>query len=650
MAHPAGNQVPFAFGAADNSTNNNLAGDFYPAGNDNMRLTGAYGNTTFRVPHYGGASHAPFQQVPMGFNGRYQSMPAGMPTGQYMRQPVAYYPAAQGISMANGPSYGPMAYGMRPSMSNGPVPAVAPLSGLQANHAAIFEMRRSHSTQGLPEQRPALMVAAARMGNGDASIALPFPAGMNAAPVRKAQAAPPAELIDLTNDDDEPTAAPSTPVTQRASKKRAIADSTSKSPSKPVKKARYSRFQGNPFPSPPFSSPAIYTPADPSSSVASSSASPSTARVLPATPSPVQPPPAPRKKRPDPHNLLGSIHYTYMEKPANPFSGPPDQEKTVRPIWDSKAEPERRRRSEKAKKSKKTSKAAEESVNSGVDGSSSSPAPLPETNEATVSDADADSEADAEFELDDENVAPAAPAPAAVDDAAVFDPEDQLVVVNGVVVNGDDGMPIKPSVWSAQQAYKNRPLEFDDVLQGEHNAIDPAELFKSLNTSAPDCPEVTKKLAAAAEKADAARKKSASRTKKSSSAAKEKAVAPKKRSAAPKKPSKKSAATKKSRKERTPTPVSDQDDENAGELAAALAKEMAASATHDEDLEIVQDLEDRFSDITTERDLDEKIQAYIQACSVVGWREGPLEDRLDELRLRWRNRDEEDLEVSEDES
>jgi hypothetical protein len=190
-----GSQLPFTFGAAaNNSTNNNNLGWFYPVNkNNNMHRYGAYCNTHMGVPNSGGAFNAPPQQIPMGYNGQYQSMHAGMVSNQQVRPQVAYHPAAmQGAPMALGPNHALMPSGMHQSMPS----AQAPLNG-------GFNFGHPHF-----QQRPAPMVASAPWVRGGAynvlPVLIPAPAPVSAPRVAT-------EAIDLTNDDDDVTVASRAP-------------------------------------------------------------------------------------------------------------------------------------------------------------------------------------------------------------------------------------------------------------------------------------------------------------------------------------------------------------------------------------------------------------------------------------------------------
>ena len=411
MASHTGNQFNFAFGAVDNSTYN-FANDFAPAGNNNMRFNGAYGNTPLGVPHYGGAYNAPPQNIPMGYPGLYQPMSAGVPTS---RNPAA---AAQGLPMANGHHIALMTCGMHQGMSMAPQSVQQPIAGFPiANgwpNAAMFDGMRAYvsrsvalanspTVHAMPEQRPAPLIVPANLDNGVAYNALQFPA---AAPVPVAPAARPAEVIDLTN--EEPAAAPITPV---AGAKRARGDRTSKGSAKPAKRPRYTAF--GPYATPSATPQVVNTPSVSTTPTLSSSASASDSEVLPATPSPSERPRVPRKRPEDPHNLRGNIYYTFVAPKNAQLEG------SSRPVYSRPeglpATSATSKRGRKGEKHSKASAEADEAIEAAASNSTSEPVPSPETEEAQPAEDGTDAEEDAVFELDDDVVASAAATPAAVD-------------------------------------------------------------------------------------------------------------------------------------------------------------------------------------------------------------------------------------------
>jgi hypothetical protein len=540
-----------------------------------------------------------------------------MTTGQYMRHPVAQYPAAQGIPMANGPHYAPLPYGTYPhvpgtyhpvmqgvSMANGPLDAPMPYGMRPSGAYGHGALAGSVGPHAFSEQRPAPLVARAH-NVGEAYNAL---LRMRAAPVPAPQVAAPSEVIDLTNDnDDEPIAISSTPVIQRASNKKRSADSTPKSAGKPVKKPRYSRFTGA-LPTPPISSPVVHTtpvPYVPPLSLSGSSVSPV---ALPATPSPVSPTPAPRKKRAALQYLLGSVHRTFVTQPVNARTASPEAEPVV------------------------------ESIEAVVAGSSTASAPLPERAGAHVAEGDTNSESDADFEFEDENVVPAAAVPAAVTPAAnaatdVVDEDDQFVVdeSDNVLVNAE-GMPLKRSVWLAQQA-ANQPRELELVETLE--ASDRAAMLERLNPSALTVAETSRQVAEMV----AAGERETSRAKKS-----KKAAAPKK-TAAPKK----SAAS--APKKRSPSPVAESD--NQLELEAALQgsfdeehteEETAAAAAHEQQLQKAGELKVMLAQVVTKDELEGLLCVYEQAwIHYADKRDGPIQEAYAEVtrfKADWPEREE----------
>jgi hypothetical protein len=489
--------------------------------------------------------------------------------------PGTYYPAMQGLSMANAPLNAHMAPGMRPEGAYG--------------HGALA------GPPDFSEQRPAPLISRADNVR-DAHNAL---LRMRAAPVPAPQAAAPREVVDLTNDnDDEPIAISSTPVAQRASNKKRGADSTPKTAGKPAKKPRYSRFTGA-LPTPPLSSPVVHTTPAPSVPALSSAGSSVSPVVVPATPSPVAPTPAPRKKRADLSYLLGSVHRNFVTQPVNARTAAPEAEsRTPEPV--------------------------EESIETAVAGSSTTAAPLPERAEAHFAESDTHSESDADFEVDDERVVQPAAVPAAVipaADAATDDAEQIVIDEDGNVLVDARGQPLKRSVWLAQQAAA-QPHEFELVETSA--ASDRAALAERLNASVLAAAETTRQAAEMV----AAGERETSRTKKSKkAAAPQKAAAPKKkRSPAPKKPL--SSAPKK----RSPSPVAESDDDMEAELQAAFdeeptEEETAAAAAHEQELQKVRELKGMLAQVSSKDELRQVLFMYHEAWIVFADKgPGPLEE------------------------
>jgi hypothetical protein len=590
--HFGGNAFQLFPGAADNSTNN-------LAGHNTMRPNGgAYGTTIYGGP-MNSAPIAPQQHIPMGYPGLIQPMPAGMPTGQYLRQPVAQYPVAQGIPMATGPHYAPMPYGTYPHVPGTYFPAMQglPMANAPLNAPMPYGMRPEgaygHGALAGPpafsEQRPAPLVSRADNMRAARNALL----RMRAAPVPAPQAAAPREVVDLTNDnDDEPIAISSTPITQGASNKKRSADSTPQTAGKPAKKPRYSRFTGA-LPTPPLSSPVVHTTPAPSVPALSSAGSSVSPVVVPATPSPVSRTPAPKKNKADLAYLLGDIHRKFVEQPVNAQTAAPEAESS-------------------------TPEPVEESIETAVAGSSTTPAPLPERAEAHVAESDAHSESDTDFEVDDEHVVQPAAVPAAVTPAAdaatdVVDEDDEIVFdEDGNVLGDAQGQPLKRSVWLAQQAAA-QPHEFELVETSA--ASDRAALAERLNASVLAAAETARQLAEMV----AAGERETSRTKKSKKAAapKKPAAPKKKRSPAPKKPV--SSAPKKSAaaapKKRSPSPVAESDDDMEAELQAAFdeeptEEEIAAAAAYEQERQKVRELKEMLAQVSSKDELEQVLRAY----------------------------------------
>jgi hypothetical protein len=586
MAFFNGNQFSFAFGAADNSTNNNFANGFAPAGTNNMRSNGAYGNTPIGVPNYGRAYNALPQNISMGYPGLNQPMLAGMPTSHH---PAAA--AAQGLPMANGLYNAPMTYGMHSGMPMAPQRVQYPAVG--------FPMAYGHHNAAFSEQRPAPLVAPANLGNGVAHDALQFAA---VAPIPVAQAVRPAEVIDLTN--EEPAVAPSTPT---AGTKRARGDRTSKNPAKPAKRPRYTAF--GPYAT-PSATPVVNTPSvSTTPTLSSASASASDAEVLPATPTPSERPRVPRKRPEDPYNLRGNIYYTFVAPKNAQLEG------NTRPVY---SRPEglpstsaKTKRGRKGKKHAKASTEAEDLVEEYASDSTSEPASSPERVEAQPAKEGTDAEDDAEFELDEDMFGPADITPAAVTPAAATpatvetveapaaestseaaapveeerdDSDDIVFDDDGNVITDARGQPITLSAWRAKQAEaRNTSSEaFEDLP-----TICPKAA--ALNRSAPALPikrsfaDIEKSIAAAHATIAAARKDESSKrptksqkkipSQRSTTSQKrtpsqrptvsgkrtpsQKATISKKRT-----PSQKPTGSKKQAAKRVPRPVSNDEDEN----------------------------------------------------------------------------------------
>lgn len=452
---------------------------------NDMRQAGAYRT----VPTNGGVHNAPLQQIPMGNSGPTPPMTAGMMTSQHMRPSVAQHPTIQGVSTTFGPSAASTAFGMRPSMPTAslPITGISMVSGPQyAQQPVSMQMSPASAYQNgiwpapmhqaVPEQRPAPVFTPTQMGYGATFSA---PTGSNASIGPLAQAPAPAlpEVIDLTNDNDDepvgptPTTTPSVPATQHAGTKRRRADGASKKSSKPEKKPRFTRMEASALPSPPRSSSAA--PSLPSSSSSSSSG----VEVLPSAPSPVKQQPTPRKKRADPHNLLGSFHYTYVQKPVNhqlASSASEETEKIARPLYSSDLPPQRKRADKLPKKSPESSGP---SKTKGKKSGKSAKAPKP-----SEPSPQADEESDAEFELDDEYGAPttvesaipaAASATVASDSVTATSPaeesDDQFAQIavddDGNVICRPDGLPMSASEWEAQEAATKEAVpEFDGLV------------------------------------------------------------------------------------------------------------------------------------------------------------------------------------------
>ena len=661
-----------------------------------MRFNGAYGTTLTSVPNYGGAYNALPHNVPMGHNGLIQPMLAGMPTSQYQRQPVAQQPAAQGLPMANGRFnahmpygmrtgqhmrqpvaqglpmasghyYDPMPNGMRSSIPMAPRvqhPAVGLSTAYGRPNTAMSDgtcsyvshnvaLSNSQAVRATPEQRPAPLVAPANLGNRVAYNALPAPA---AAPVPVAQAAPPAEVIDLTDDVDEPTVAPSTPV---AGTKRARSDRTSKNSAKAPKKPRYTAFpQGYAVPTLLASSPVAYTPSASSvPALSSSSATASDAEVLPATPSPAEQHRVPRKKREDPHKLLGNVHYNFVAKPVNGRLEASDDQKVVRPVYTAYADPslKRVRRSKedkkRSKKSSKTPASAEKAVEAAASGSSSEPEPAAEIDEAELAAQiearfaeGSNSEDEAAYESDDELEAPAA---ASVDAGAAdstseeaASAEEEFDESEAIAFDDDDnvrvdarGQPMLLSAWRASQAADKEPQEWELALEGTQ----PLVVNEVLDTSS----KASKSVASAYQKAAVAQKELTSPIKQSTPAAK-KTATHKKRSAATEQ---QSAAPKKRTVSQKKAPSKE---------VTRMELELQAALDADaEDKRTLSDLEAKFGDylqIRDKHDFDTLLEALFTAWNAVNCREDPLQDRWNAMRNRESEAEDEQWDISEDES
>jgi hypothetical protein len=715
MAFSTGNQFPFAFGAAEHSTNN-LANGFAPAGNNNMRFNGAYGTTTIGAPNNGGAYNALPQYIPTGYNGLVQPMFAGTPISQYMRQPVAQYHAAQSLPMATGRYKVPMPYGMRPSKPMAPM-VQHPVAGFPTAYsrpnAAMFDGMRSRShashsvplaksrtVRAMPEQRPAPLVVPANLSNGVAYNALPLPA---VAPASVAPAAAPVQLIDLTNDDDEPNAAPSTP---GAGTKRARADRTSKSSAKPAKRPRYTAFPlGGALPTPPTSSPVVYTPSAAPAPTLPSTATASDAEVLPATPSPPAQPRVPRKKREDPYNLLGSMHYSFVAKPVNRQLGGSESEKIERPVYNAYRDPspKRVRRSKKDKKDKKDEKdekdekkrskkrsktpaMAEEAIEAAASDSGSEPEPAAEIDEAALAAEieaqmagdDADVEDDAVFELDDDleaavTSAAATPADLGTDAADITSEEaapieeetdDSEAIAfddDGNVITDNKGQPMLLSEWQAKQAAVKQPEEWAFMLEEE--STPPA---KKSTAAIAKKPASRKQNSAAAEKQSAARKRPTVSGKKLPS--KRPAVSGKKI------PSKMPSASEEEAELAAALQAefdaddddNDNDDDSQPEMvdmiipmsvierpAATVTATPEETAENAEDERTLRDLEAKYGevkDIVIKHEFQAMHERIYEAWIAVDGRPGPLEDMWKDMRDELRETDADDWEISEDES
>lgn len=686
MAFFNGNQFSFAFGAADNSINNNFANGFAPAGINNMRVNGAYGNTSIGVPNYGGAYNALPQNIPMGYPGFVQPMLAGMPTSH---NPAAA--VAQGLPMANGLYNAPVTYGMRPGMPMAPQRLQYPATG--------FPMAHGHHNAAMFEQRPAPLVAPANLGNGVAHNALQFAA---VAPVPAAQAVRPAEVIDLTN--EEPAVAPSTPT---AGTKRARGDGTSKKSAKPAKRPRYTAF--GPYAT-PSATPVVKTPSV-SSTPTLFSATASDAEVLPATPSPSERPRVPRKRPEDPYNLRGNIYYTFVAPKNAQLEG------NTRPVY-SRPEglPSTSAKSKRGCKGKKHAKASAEAdaVEEDAFDSTSESASSPERVEAQPTEDGTDAEQDADFELDEDVFGPAAITPAAVTPApatlapveSVEAPTAEIIIEaaapaeeehddsddivfddDGNVITDAQGQPITLSAWRAKQA---ETLDTGSEVFKDLPAVCPKAA--ALNRSAPTLP--AKRSFSDIEKSIALARAAARKYKASNwpTASQKKIPSQRPTVSGKKTPSQKPTGSKKQAAKRVPRPVSNDDDHDdlEAQLDAAFAelpdhqdsqpkisrKKPAApkrptisrkklsskkpvavtqreTAESAKDKRTLRDLEAKFGDfrqIRVKHDFETLHDAVYDAWQAVGRRSGPLEDRFDEMRIKQKESAYDDWEYSEDES
>ncbi|KAM0700566.1 hypothetical protein Q7P35_012287 [Cladosporium inversicolor] len=639
----SGNQFPFAFGAADNSTNN-FANGFAPAGINDMPFNGVYGNTHMGVHNYGGAYNAPPQNVSLGHHELTQPIFAGMPTG--------YHPAAatpQGFPMANGHCNAPLPYGMHPGMMMAlqrvqhsaigfpmaPRHHNAPrFNGMRSYVSSGVALAGSPTVRAMSEQRPAPLVAPANLGNGDAYNALQFP---DVAPVPVAPAARPAEVIDLTN--EEPAAAPTTPA---AGTKRARKDGTPKSSAKPARRPRYTAF--GPYATPSATPPVINIPSLPPTPALSYSASVSDAEVLPATSSPPERPRVPSKRPADPYNLRGDIYYTYMT-PKNP-----QLEENTRPVYSyPKGLPSKSAKSKRVRKGKKHSKAsalAEEAVEEAVSESTSEPVSSPETVQAPVAEDGTDAEEDAvfEFEFDEDVIAPAAvtATPAAVDASAAeitFDAAEEERDDSGDLVFDDDGdvmtdaqgQPIALSVWRAEQAQAACTKPQDEELVLDTGSGDLPATVAAEKDTAPKRPTVSQKKLPSQRPTVSGKKIPSQRP-----TVPEKKIPLQRPTVSGKKiHSQKPAVSKKQATKRAPSPVSDDDDDDDLDLEAAL-QETAESA---EDKRTLSDLEAKFGDyrqVRVKHDFEALQEALFDVWKAVDCRSGPLKDQWNAMMIRSR--------------
>jgi hypothetical protein len=691
MDYFTGNQFAFAYGAADDSTNT-FANGLAPAGINNMPFNGAYGNTPIGVPNYGGAYNAPPQNIPMGYPGLNQPMPAGMSTSHY---PTA---GTQGLSMANRLYNAPVTYGMHPGM---------PMAPQRVQYlAAGFSMAHGHHNMAMFEQRPAPLVAPANLGNGVAYNDLQFAA---VAPVPVAPAARPAEVIDLTN--DEPAVAPSTPT---AGTKRVRGDRTPKSSAKPAKRPRYTAF--GPYAT-PSATPVVKTPSVSTTLTLSSSGTVPDAEVLSATPSPSERPRVPRKRPEDPYNLRGNIYYTFVAPKNAQLKG------NTRPVY-SRPEglPSTSATSKRGRKGKKHAKASadeEDAVEADASDSTSEPVSSPKRDEAQPAGNGTNAEEDAEFELDEDMFGPAAITPAAVTPVAATpatvetveapatestfeaappveeerdDSDDIEFDDDGNVITDAQGQPITLSAWRAKQAEALASLDTSFEAFEDLPAVCPK--VAALNRSAPSLPakrsfaDIKKSIAAAYTTIAAARKEEALKR----PAVSQKRM-PGQRSTVPEKkiPSQRPTVSGKIFPSQKPTISNyyDEDDLEA-QCDAAFAehaddkdsrpkisrKKLAApkrptisrkkptsqkpaAVTQRETVEsaadrrTLRDLEAKFGDfrqIRVKHDFEALHDAVYDAWQAVGRRSGPLEDRFDEMRIKQKETAYEDWEYSEDES
>jgi len=491
--------------------------------------------------------------------------------------------------MANGPYYAPMTNGMLPDM---------PMAPLRAQHPAVgIPMANGHHDAAIHEQRPAPLVAFANLSSGDAYNAPEIPA---AAPVPVAQTARPAEVVDLTNDNEEPAPAPITPI---AGTKRAREDRTSNSSAKPAKRPRYTAFGPNATPS--ATAPVVNIPAASTPPTLSLSATASDAEVLPATPSPSERPRVPRKRPEDPYHLRGAIHYTFMQAPKNS-----QFEENTRPVYSRPlglpATSATSKRGPKGKKGSKTGASAEEAVEQAASDSTSEPVSSPET-------IGADAEQDAEFELDDDVLAPAAGSPAAATLTTVGtaeapaaeitieeerdDSDDIVFDDDGNVITDAQDQPITLSAWRAKQAKTLAPLDTSSKASTYLPAtcVTVAALDKSTSpakkTAAPKRPTVSQK------KVPSQRPTVSGKTIPSQRPTVSGKTIPSQRptGSGKKLPSQKPTVSKKqaaAQTKRAPSPVSDDDDDD---LEAQLEAQFAAECADDDASEDDRDSQPQIS-------------------------------------------------------
>lgn len=274
-----------------------------PMANGSFPVSLAAGNSTNMAQPMG--QQVAFQStVPMA----YGTFPAPMPAPQF-QAPVL--PMGYG-NVLTPQSTGPtnmFALSYRGAM-NAPLPqgntAYAPIGAHQ--HMA-----------GFPQQRLPAHGQVPNFSMGYNQLPVPMPAGMGTtAPTGYGIARPTArvdltnkpataaEIVDLTQDDDKPTA----PAVQKAGTKR----KGTASPEKPAKRTRYGVLE----------TPVIATP----------QITPLKAAKPPASERRVPAPKVQNSPRKDPHNLMGSLYYTRIKQPVNTRLQEVPQDEPQRPVYD----------------------------------------------------------------------------------------------------------------------------------------------------------------------------------------------------------------------------------------------------------------------------------------------------------------------------